>query len=146
MILFDTNILVYSQDKDDRRYKISLSWMKKAEKKEVAGIISSQNIVESASVLFNLSRISKTYSDIIIREKISNILMGFQSGLFNIIYPNHDTIIIFNKLIKQYDLTPRKIYDTFLVATMLSNNIREILTFNTADFEKYREIRAIKPE
>lgn len=48
-------------------------------------------------------------------------------------------------LLKKYDIKKQEIFDTQLVATMLSNGVRRIYTFNKEDFKKYKEIKVITP-
>ena len=49
------------------------------------------------------------------------------------------------RLVARYDVKGKNAHDTHLVATMLVNNVNEILTFNVADFARYSEISALTP-
>ncbi|MBM4276182.1 MAG: hypothetical protein FJ134_17270 [Deltaproteobacteria bacterium] len=61
------------------------------------------------------------------------------------IYPKEDTLKITIDLLKKYPITRMQIFDLQLVATMLSNAVLHIYTFNQADFAKYSEITALLP-
>ena len=141
MILFDTNILVYSQNKKDERYSLCQDLIKKSEKKEIDGVISSQNLLEFTSVLINLSKLEKPRKE----KDVLKPIKSFESGIFKIIYPSTQTLNFFNKFLADYKTTPRRIFDMFLVATMLSNGVNQILTYNAKDFAQFKEIKAISP-
>jgi len=142
MILFDTNILVYSRNQDDKRCWICREWIQKSEKKIITGILSSQNLVEFTSVSLKLAKINQKDSI----DRIQEYLRFLQSDAFIIIYPNEGTIQIFNNLLKKYASSPRRVFDLFLVATMLSHHVRKILTFNAKDYASFPEIQIISPK
>jgi predicted nucleic acid-binding protein len=48
-------------------------------------------------------------------------------------------------LIVKYQVIDKNAHDTRLVAAMIVHGIPRILTFNTADFQRYQEITAIAP-
>lgn len=143
MILFDTNVLVYSQDKNDSRYKICRAWVKKAQQKEVNAFLSPQNIVEFSSVVIKLKNIKKIKLDI---EEIKEAISIFQNDIFQMIYPNPIVLTIYQRLLNDHFSSTKKFFDVFLAATMLSNGVNQILTYNTKDFVEFKEIKAISPE
>jgi predicted nucleic acid-binding protein len=50
------------------------------------------------------------------------------------------------ELIKKYPVNAQDIFDLQIVATMLSNNITRIYTYNEKDFSRYNEIEVLNPE
>lgn len=142
MILFDSNILVYSQNRKDPRCQICLEWLTKTELKQIRGVISLQNINEFTSATLSTQEINKKRIDY---AEIAQTNKNFAS-VFEIIYPSEITFKIFNELLTKYSTNKRKAYDMFLVATMLSNGVRQILTYNTKDFAEFKEIKVISPE
>lgn len=141
MILFDTNILVYSQNKKDPRYKICQDWIKKSENQDIQGVISSQNLVEFVSVFINLSKLTRQTK----QKDVIKSLDSFQSGILKIIYPTFQTISIFNQLLLKNQTTRKKVFDLFLLATMLSNGVKQILTYNSKDYSQFPQIQTIIP-
>lgn len=141
MILFDTNILVYSQNKKDPRYQTCQNWIKKSENQKIQGAISSQNIVEFVSVFINLSKLTHQTK----QEDVIKSLASFQSPIMKIIYPTAQTVSIFNQLLIKNQTTPKKVFDLFLIATMLSNSVKQLLTYNTKDYVQFPEIKTIIP-
>jgi len=61
------------------------------------------------------------------------------------IYPGAEIIEKTLKLLKQYKTTKQAIFDLQLLATMLSNNITCLYTYNQQDFSKFKEIEALTP-
>ena len=50
-----------------------------------------------------------------------------------------------NDLLKRYEIRKQEIFDLQLVATMLSNSVTRIFTFNQYHFSKYTEIETLQP-
>ena len=142
MILFDTNVLLYSRDKKDPRYKTCRSWIKRVEDHQIEGVTTVQNIVEFISVSIQLARISHRSDD----ANILRYSQVYQEDIFRIIYPIANTMIILHKLLQTHHTAARKVFDVFLIATMLSNGLKEILTYNIDDFKSFPQIKVIHPE
>ena len=56
-----------------------------------------------------------------------------------------DTIDVTIDLLKKYGAKGAEIYDLQLVATMLSNNVARLYTYNLNDFAKFKEVEALTP-
>lgn len=139
-ILFDTNILVYNQDLDSQFYKQAAIFHKKAMEGKIRAVISSQNIAEFCSIMVNPKRITKPLDQKTVALEAEKYR---ESGSFNMIYPNGQTIQIFANLLKKYKLKKStQMFDLFLAATMISNDVFEILTLNKKDF-LFKEIKVI---
>jgi predicted nucleic acid-binding protein len=52
---------------------------------------------------------------------------------------------IWEELVIQYQVRGKQAHDTRLVAAMIAHQITHLLTFNTSDFKRFAEIRAIDP-
>lgn len=61
------------------------------------------------------------------------------------IYPGTEIIEKTLELLKRYKITKQEIFDLQLVATMLSNNITRLYSYNQADFSKFKEIVVLTP-
>ncbi len=49
-------------------------------------------------------------------------------------------------LVTKYQVSGKNVHDARLVAAMLTHNIPNLLTFNTKDFKRFREINVIDPQ
>ena len=48
-------------------------------------------------------------------------------------------------LLKKYEVTRQEVFDLNLVATMLSNNLKRIYTYNRDHFIKFTEVEVLTP-
>jgi hypothetical protein len=89
------------------------------------------------------------------RPEASNGL-GFASGqmetylqsfaeLFPLLKDERAVIDRWQTLVIQYDVKGKQAHDTRIVAAMLRHGLDRLLTFNTADFERYSEITVLTP-
>lgn len=144
-ILFDTNILIYSLDAKSPYHNKAVNWRNKVETQKIAGVLSTQNLAEFSRVLLDSKQSNLLLmSSKIISEEIARY-RNSQSG-FSIIYPNSKSLDIFEKLIVSFhpQAKSQRIFDVFLVATMLGNNIFSILTANAKDFSPFPQIKVIR--
>lgn len=141
-ILFDTNVLVYNQDQESSFYARAADYHERAFSGKINGMISSQNLLELVAVITNPKRITKPLS---LKQASGEVEKYLSTPSFTTIYPNDTTMDIFTKLLNRYRLKhPIQTFDLFLVATMLSNGIKAILTANDQDFTLFKEISVIK--
>jgi predicted nucleic acid-binding protein len=61
------------------------------------------------------------------------------------IFPGPDVIEKTLDLLKRYNTTKQGIFDLHLVATMLSNNVTRLYTYNQDHFAKFNEIQPLTP-
>lgn len=134
-ILFDSNVLIYNQNINAPLYQQSKNYHERVLASEINGVVSPQNITEFFAVITSPRRITKPLSPDKALTAIQNYLNPASN--FSIIYPNRLTLQIFRDLQKKYKVRSQKIFDVFLVATMLGNNISTILTANTKDFAPF---------
>jgi len=63
----------------------------------------------------------------------------------SMIYPKRDTLPKTIELLGKYNLKRQIVFDAQLVATMLSNNVTRIYTYNQDDFLKFEEVEVLTP-
>lgn len=137
-ILFDTNVLIYNQDKTCPQYEKVFKLHQQASDGKIQAVVSSQNFTEFISVITNPKRIINPLSQ---EKAIDEIENYFSSQVFNLIYPTAKTFSIFMDLTKKYSVKkPMQFFDLFLTATMLTWGVTKIATFNTDDFKNIKEI------
>jgi predicted nucleic acid-binding protein len=61
------------------------------------------------------------------------------------IYPGADTMEIAFDLLRRYEVKKQKIFDLYLVATMLGANVTRLYTYNRDDFTQFGEIEVLSP-
>jgi predicted nucleic acid-binding protein len=66
-------------------------------------------------------------------------------GTYGFLPDRQDTFGFWHDLVKKYAVIGKPTHDAKLVALMQAHQLKQILTINTADFVRYREIQAIHP-
>jgi predicted nucleic acid-binding protein len=135
-MLLDSNILVYSINSSSPKHKDAQHFIQNnAGNLEVAH----QNIFETHRVLThskfpNPMKISEAV------EAVENILKAC-----DIITPDYKTHRITLELIKKYNISSNQIFDAYLAATAISNDIDKLATDNVKDLQIFSEIIVINP-
>ncbi|MEX0616357.1 MAG: PIN domain-containing protein [Candidatus Woykebacteria bacterium] len=127
-MLIDSNILIYAINADSPKYTLSQKFLK--ENKENLEI-THQNILESIRILTH----SKFPSPMEPEQAVESVLKIAEIG--RIISPNIRTIFIGLELIKKHSLGGNRIFDAYLDAAALTNDIDTIATDNVKDFQKF---------
>ena len=140
--ILDTNILVYAADLDSPYYE-------KAKKLRDDGLrgngslcICPQILCEFYATITDSKRTSAPWSQ---DKALSEIKKYYLSTNILMIFPNFNIMEIIIDLLGKYDVKRQDIFDLKLVATMISNRIRHIYTFNQQDFAKFKEIDVLSP-
>ncbi len=136
-LLFDTNVLVYAHNQDSPFHKKCLALVTAVTEGRFKGILTQQNLLEFYSIITDKRRITKPLAPL----EAQGLLEEYLKSFFRIIIPKHMTIQIFSMLSRKNKIKNGQIFDTYLVATMLSHKIKNIVTINTKDFKLYNEIK-----
>ncbi len=133
-ILFDTNILIYIQDKNSQFFHEAFKLHQDVLMGKIVGCITLQNLSEFISVITNPRRVPKALSLMQAKKEVSKYL---NSGVFKVIVQNTVTPEVFRLLLKNWQpKTTSQIFDLQLVSTMLSNGVNQIITNNPKDFDQ----------
>lgn len=141
VVLFDTNILVYARDLESPYHQKAKELQDAVNIGVLNAAITPQNLLEFYSVITNQTKSKKADSP---KEAIVEIKKYLLSP-FEMIVPLGNELELVLQLIKDKNLRSRKIFDVYLVATMLSNGIKTIYTANERDFEIFNKIKAVNP-
>jgi len=140
--LLDTNVLVYAADETSPFHQAAVSLREKGLKREVLLCICPQVLCEFLAIITDPRRVNSPRTQ---KEALVEIEKYFHSENILKIYPGPELIERMLSLLKQYKIARQDIFDLQLVATMLSNNIARIYTYNQADFVKFKEIEVLTP-
>ncbi|MFH1648456.1 MAG: hypothetical protein ABIA11_01830 [Patescibacteria group bacterium] len=111
-------------------------------KGEVPLCICPQVLNEFFAIVTDPRRVSNPRTQ---KEALLEMEKYFYSKNILKIYPGHEIIERTLDLLKRYEITKQEIFDLQLVATMLSNNIIRLYTYNQDDFSKFKEIEVLSP-
>ena len=139
-ILFDSNILVYAHNLDSPFYEQARGLHQKVISGELEAAVAIQNLLEFYSVITNPSIVEAAKPP----DEAKNLCLNYIT-YFEVIYPKEVALNTTLTLAQHKKVIGRKIFDTFLVATMLANGLDIIYTNNEKHFEIFKEIKAVNP-
>lgn len=135
-MLVDTNILVYAINSDSPKHRASQNFLKE----NVSSLeIAHQNILEAVRVLTH----PKFSHPMKLQDALESVMAISKSS--RIIAPNASTLYLAIELLKIHKSTGNRIFDAYLAATAMSNNIDTIATDNTRDLQRFDELTIINP-
>ncbi len=135
--VFDTHLFVYALDQQSPFHKKALQLFSQIQQNIIFPVTTQQNIIEAGRVLILAYKISPKKA----AQSIENILISFN---IQIISPLATTYLKYHKLVIKYP-KPADLFDYYLAATILDNNLKNLLTLNTKDFSSIKEIHAVNP-
>ncbi len=136
MMLLDSNLIVYAVNSSSPKQVESQEFIK-SNIEELC--LSHQNILESIRVLTH-PKFSSPMDPVGASEAVWAI-----ANSIRLITPNQESLFLFKELIDKYNLMGNKIFDVYLVATAMANEIFSVATDNVKDFKKFEEISVISP-
>lgn len=135
-MLIDSNILVYSLNSKSVKCKQSQEFINSHSGNFV---VAQQNIFESLRILTH-PRFDNPFSPNKAIRAIHTITQGGR-----VIWQNMDTEPITYELLKKYQISGSEVFDAVLVATALSNGVKQVATDNVKHLGKYREVHVVNP-
>jgi Predicted nucleic acid-binding protein, contains PIN domain len=136
MILLDSNILVYSINSASPKNQKSRDFIIDNQDNLC---VAHQNILETLRVLTH-----PKFPNPISSSKAVEAVTSITDNL-KIISPNFETQFVAIELIKKYKIVSDQIFDTYLVSTMLTNDVFTVATDNEKDFRNFKEIKVDNP-
>jgi predicted nucleic acid-binding protein len=141
VILLDTNILVHAAGAQSIRHIKSKELRDQAVTGEFEACIAAQVLTEFYAVVTDPRRFQPPLTP----NQAQRELRAYLSTSLKLILPKETTVTRMLNLLGPRSVRSGKIFDVFLVATMLDNGVRRIYTENINDFKSIDEIEAINP-
>lgn len=140
-VFLDTNGLLYQtfEDLDEIKYNKAIEILDELSNDGCNLFISSQILRE----FFAISTNSKIFQRPLTNQEAVQKIQEFQDN-FIILYDTNSSITILKKLIVQHKVERQKIHDTNIAATIIANNLDGLFTFNTKDFQIFKEIKLLE--
>jgi predicted nucleic acid-binding protein len=130
-MLIDTNVWIYAMDKSSVYHQPAKTILTNP---NYNLFITAKNISEFFAVTSKLKIAHQSCLDFFGEIKINT----------NIIFPSENSLLIFEKLIQQYQPKGNQVFDIEIVSIMLDNEINHIATFNQKDFINITEIQILE--
>jgi predicted nucleic acid-binding protein len=139
--LIDTNILVYTNNKDSQFHAICKSIVEKSINGDIEAAIAVQNLVELYAIITDKRRVENPLSSV----KAKELIEFYKNSNIRIIAPTTQTVETIAGLIEKYSPKAQSIFDYLLVATMLDNSVYAIYTANSDHFKHFDSITVVNP-
>ena len=141
MLLFDTNILVYFTNRDSPFHLKCKELIERVMDEEIIACLAHQNLVEYIHVVTDKRQVASPLS-----LSKAALEVGKFTQVFEVIKPVVSTMKEFLFLLRKERILKRgRTFDLYLAATMLSNGVGTIYTFNVSDFKDIPGITVKKP-
>jgi predicted nucleic acid-binding protein len=125
--VIDTNVLVYAMDADNSHHAASRALLDAARNRSTTLYVTSQILCEFYSIVTNPRRVSKPRSPADAIAAISGML-----AFLSVLPSPARTITNLIELLQRHPVTGGEVFDLLIVATMQTNEVRRIYTFNTS--------------
>jgi predicted nucleic acid-binding protein len=139
--LIDSNVLISSFDETEKQHKDSYSVVERAMNKELDGVLAHQNLLEYLAVVTDPKRVENPLSS---EEAVINV--DLYVAALSVILPKPTTTATFKKFLREKPVGKGRVFDIYLAATAFDNDINEICTWNTSDFQGLSGIATITPK
>ena len=127
-MLIDSNILVYAFNTSSPKHKKAQGFIQN----NIGNLeIAHQNIFETLRVLTH----PKFSSPMNPKEAVEAVFRI--SKTCRLIYPDYKTAPLALAFVERHNLSADRIFDGYLVATAISNDVKVIVTDNVKDFQKF---------
>ncbi|MBI2552481.1 PIN domain-containing protein [Candidatus Uhrbacteria bacterium] len=136
--LLDTNILVYAYNADSEYHTTCRALLDRATKGELNACLAPQILFEFFAVVTNPARVAKPITPTEALDEMTKL-----ADSLSLITPPmnvHDNVI---NLMRQLGFGSKHIYDVVLAATMLSNGVARLYTYDVERFQKIPGIRVL---
>ena len=141
MILLDTNVLVHAAGAQSVRHAKAKEVRDQAVAGEFEACMAAQVLAEFYAVVTDPRRFQPALTP----RQAQRELRAYVSSSLKLILPKENTMTRMLNLLDSRSVRSGKIFDLFLVATMLDNGVRRIYTENIDDFKEIAGIEAINP-
>ena len=133
-LFLDTNVLVYLVNIDSEYHSRAIElYTQSRETHELW--ISRQVLREYAVIVSRLRDVSNPADSIEVSEDLEK-----WETVFHVADETSNVTKNLRNLIKKYSLKGKRIHDANITATMMEYGIKTLLTWNSGDFEKFKEI------
>lgn len=135
-MLIDSNILIYALSIRSPKRQMAQEFLQNQRNQLV---IAHQNYLETIRILTH----NKFPSPFNPREALKAVNSITKQA--KVIFPQQNTLAIFKILVQTYKTKGLEVFDSYLIATALSNGVTHIATDNQKHFAKYSEISVLNP-
>ncbi|HGJ64574.1 TPA: PIN domain-containing protein [bacterium] len=140
--LLDSNILVYAHQSLSAFHESAKALRDKGLNGEIGICVCPQVLMEFYAVITDPKRVTSPVEP---REAMRELEKYLMADKIMKIYPNRDLMLRILDLLAKYEMRRHEVFYVQIVATMLSNNVKKLYTYNHKHFERFKEIEVMIP-
>ena len=140
--LLDSNILIYAADSHSQFYTQCKALITRGLRGEKLLCVCPQVLLEFFAVVTNPKRVTQPLPP---EEAMEEVRKYLRAKNILKIYPGEDIVERIAELSRRHSVSGPRIFDLKLVATMISNGVRRLYTYNEEHFKNFEEIDAVVP-
>ncbi len=131
----DTNLLVYSTVSGNEWFEESRRWLTALQAQKITLCVTTQ-ILREYLVVLTRGNVFETHFTV--EQAVSELEVILPS--FVVLEETTESASKLRELMRRYQVRGKQIHDANIIATMLTNGITRLVTYNRADFERFKEI------
>jgi predicted nucleic acid-binding protein len=139
--LVDTNILLRLANPDTEGHYICEAAIRRLQDRGVQLYFTLQNAAE----FWNVSTRPITRNGQGLTPEAANRGLNLFEQEMSLLPDNLQVFVEWRRLVFQHQVRGIQVHDAKLAASMIVHGVRQILTFNTADFARFTEVEAVHP-
>jgi hypothetical protein len=140
--LLDSNVLIYAYQSLSEFHRSAKALRDKGMDGEIQLCVCPQVLMEFYAVITNPKRVTNPIEP---REAMNEVEKYFQAEKIMKIHPKEDLLLRIIALARKYEVKRYEIFDLQIAATILSNGINRIYTYNQGHFAKFTELEVLVP-
>lgn len=138
----DTNVLVYALYADAEHHLAARILLDQAEDDNATLCLTPQILAEFYAVVTNPRRVTEAKSP----GEVLNVIDALLSLPSMALLPAPvDIVAQWTRLLRQHPVTGADVFDVLLAATLRSNGVTRLYTFNRQDFETFEDLNVLTP-
>ena len=138
----DTTILVHAELSETSSHPDTVKWLGSAVQRSVQLAIAPQVLSEFVHIATDPSRFARLLS---VSEALERSQKWWTAPEVAQIYPNDETLSLFHAWMRQHRLGRKRVLDTLLAATYVTNGVGNIFTTDLRDFAIFDSLRVHVP-
>lgn len=140
--LADTNVILRWTQRSAPEHPVALQAITHLLNSDVEVVLSSQNIIE----FWNVATRPATLNGLGWSGQHTSQAIADLEALFSVLHETESVYREWLRIVRQYGVQGRQVYDARLVAFVSAYSIDWLLSFNEGDFRRYTEIKVIHPQ
>jgi predicted nucleic acid-binding protein len=140
-ILLDTNILLRLTQKSSEHHLVATACFQRLGDSGHTFCIGSQSVAEFLAVATR----PQANQGLGMSPTEAEASLSSLTSALEFLYDSPDVVAELRRLVVGYNVIGKSIHDAKLVAAMVTNQVKQIVTFNVRDFARYKEITIVDP-